>query len=612
MIPKRGRDNDGTAEDIETAAEWCQDVLGIDKDEDIWFRRLGETFSINNCASKGIEALQMAIEKCGPDSKLLQVLARCYAEEGEYSAACREMTDAKAIMANEEDCDPVILSKVCSDLGTWYSKLGNLDADISNTKEALELDKGNHEARLHLLSTYLDNRLNDEALDFVRECLGDQSGMSKIFIYMMESSGSEDDSMFIKLFSITQGHPEQSQLLEQLGLPGYLATEEAIEKARLCRGVVSYYFCENDPESRNIAINLWKLSSRLDTSSRWQPQCVSLISAHHFEQARASKEPANQAMHVEGMKSMVGHAITNSGLTLAHIATYHSLNNDTLSSRESVRPSVHKAFDLLSDADEKNDDDGFWILATAFMRCRDDVNALSGFCCLAPQHLQDAEWDVVEWLRESDGDDETFRSLVQALIAAARSFEDEELEQEEVDMVLAKIRRHSAEASSGDTNLSISLENSPDTLYGPSVVEICDRLRTAYGRLRESTNHSLWMLECDSCGVIWDFEHAFYCCKYCRCRSLCQPCRARFQDEPFPSNVRYVEDLACQKDHDWLFLPRWTREAYITGLVGKVMTGGYMENEVRVSGELMLVSDWIHLLKQEWGWSKTEVLEEED
>lgn len=60
----------------------------------------------------------------------------------------------------------------------------------------------------------------------------------------------------------------------------------------------------------------------------------------------------------------------------------------------------------------------------------------------------------------------------------------------------------------------------------------------------------------------------------------------------------------CNKSHDWLFLPRWTKEGYMRSLNGKGMVGGHVENGVRVGGELVSASEWLNSLETEWGFAK--------
>ena len=110
---------------------------------------------------------------------------------------------------------------------------------------------------------------------------------------------------------------------------------------------------------------------------------------------------------------------------------------------------------------------------------------------------------------------------------------------------------------------------------------------------------------CDGgCDKQWTFADNMWCCKFCHDVQFDDRCLKLLQEGKLE---RYI----CSPDHDWLHVPAWSDKEY--GEIGerRVKIGGELVDGKRVGGRVVEVSEWLDILRDEWGIPKPEKMADE-
>jgi hypothetical protein len=98
---------------------------------------------------------------------------------------------------------------------------------------------------------------------------------------------------------------------------------------------------------------------------------------------------------------------------------------------------------------------------------------------------------------------------------------------------------------------------------------------------------------CDGrCGVVWSYANDVYICLYCTDVQFDSGCVEKLKKGE-------LDRFICHPDHLFVHIPAWTDEAW----AGKdrVRIGGELVDGKRIGGEVVTVTEWLNLLRKQWG-----------
>lgn len=289
--------------------------------------------------------------------------------------------------------------------------------------------------------------------------------------------------------------------------------------------------------------------------------------------------------HVQAMRALVGKETPFVlGAVKLYLASFYNTNNARSEARNVLQGSIRSALDMLSDAEIENDLEGYGRLGMALTHCDDDVNVIAAFSNLLGEP---PESSALEWVL--DFDSEPARDASRHLQEVVK----EELPEtaklsEKLNCALTQLER-----------LETLRPNNDDTTNADGtqgLEEVRQRLHLAVSVVdRLSDSH-----RCDGfCNRPWNHENALYLCRYCYDTAFCEDCLAKLKRG---ERLFSFGGFLCNKNHDWLYLPKREKREWLECLKGNVRVGGKFEGGVHVNGELVAVSKWLDNLKREWGW----------
>ncbi|KAI5859460.1 nacht and tpr domain-containing protein [Durotheca rogersii] len=592
--------NSGSEEVTVTMVEdWCRKhALKEAVPDSLWYQRLGDTYYHRDESDLAISSYQKAIELSSQDPSGDEGLTISLG--GNPGNSRSTQADATAGLAkNDMPQNKTRLISIYLRLSEWHYQLHQPEPAIKYVNQVLDLMPSQAEALYRLLRSCLMNGHNEGyAKVWHRLTNGPDDkrkpgSLTEILQQLIADDAS--DELIMRLFSFVSAESGDSLfLLEEIKVAIALAQSQGQSYVKagllLYEGAARHYF-QDDTVLGDADIGSWNrclesCSGFTGFTRSWPgPQATRLISAYHFDRARAETNPSGREKHIRDLRTFVGNDlpfILSPAKT--YLASFYVLSEARSRGEDVLQGIMSSGLDALSDDVSENDREGYGIAAAVLLSCRDDLNALSAFShllCKPPGP------DVLGWLLDFDSEAAQHASRdVQAAVRA--QFRGPQLLSEQLGFALGHV----------DGLLSSSAP-SGDGAGGAGAAQGLEEVRARLRQLAKAEPGLRVQSGCDGpCERKWDFENPVYACRYCLDTIFCGEClqRVRRGDKIFT-----FRGLACNATHDWLCLPRREKQEWIECLMGNVRVGGRLEGGVRVGGELASVSEWLGTLRRKWG-----------
>ncbi|KAI1097658.1 hypothetical protein F4804DRAFT_156074 [Jackrogersella minutella] len=622
---------------VEYVVEWCKGVHPITTDEAkaLMNERLGETYLGEGEFSKAIAAYNTSISLIDTSWKCIEGLAKALAGNKQYEEACQEMDKALKILSNEDNPDKdALLSTNYSRLAEWQIGLEKLERAIEYAEQAIELTPSEHRPQFELLKIYLDNNFIEDAVkllsNFVKaESIHSGPSLLGLIINDILSEG-RPATMFGMCFNVLSEKPETfTGLIHQIDLAINQELREMffIKAASLLlyKGVAIYRYGLEEATRVQQAMQCWERCISLEIyPAAWNNSQVSASSwmcAYYFDQAMRSRSSNSSSpdVYLRKMNDLVvsGPQLSNI-VSRTYLASYYArFAQDVSKAQRILQVHIDSAFDTLSDDVEDNDGDGYYQLAEVLVYCGDELNALHAFFLPLPLFPTLSNGQVMSWILESESSVEN--SLGNELLAtvvencAGTSIEDQ------LQFLIKHIEHVMNADSDGIDDLSAAQATTPsnltDTVTDGSIKETHDQeARDIYSKVERKAAYESIRIRldqwshayacgakrwCDVCSKMWDLENPMNHCRYCYNIDFCDECLNKLKIDKLKI---WSLKTQCHKDHDWLRLPNWDKEAYMRAFRKEVYIGEPVDDGgERVGATVTPASEWLDGLKKKWG-----------
>lgn len=634
----------------------------MNEPDDLWKERVAEVYFVTSDYKEAIKRFRAASERETPTPGSLEGLAKSLAGEDSWEEACQTMEKALGLLDSDDAVNKARLVDDYMQLSEWYYKLQNLPKTVEYLRKALSLSPDDHDARYRLLCAWLDSdEASEEATKLLHELAESAFGRDKLsqFGQIINKMLDEDDRdvRFGQLFAAVSAEAGLSRRTIQ-------ELDRAIERAKerdasspehatllFIKGLATYHFSLVDTVPNKASFEYWNDCIQIDRG--WGMTDVvdrasTFIASHHFEQALRSleQEPGSsaanaQSKHVDALKAMADkERSAELSPAMSYLACYYAVANEPAKARDVVRACISSAFEILSDADDENDIEGYFYLFSTLMQCGDLLNAQSALSLVLPPPVKT---NVLAWILDFDAEPE--KRIAADLIArvdseaslaadlggqidfvlaalgvedaAAEPDTDEEKEPGETAEAddagdastaeeTSKAEEEGAEAGEEPRQPPTAVDSSADDgapdpkRYPPSAsARIAAHVRS-FSRIHGVMNTDP---NCDgSCNLPWtlDAQRELSCCRCCLNLAFCAECAAKLRRDKLRLPVA---SLACSASHPRMAMPLWARRNYLEALRGNVCVGGEIAGDgTRVGGEFLPIAAWLGGLKAEWGY----------
>ncbi|KAF4460465.1 nacht and tpr domain containing [Fusarium albosuccineum] len=633
---------------------WCKQVLGSTTVDGavIWYERVGETCVGlgNDYLSSAISAYRSAIDMKQPSIWTThQGLAKALAENKQYEEACQEMDKALELLEKQEHPNKnTLLSAGCLFHAVCYLELKQPQRGIEYAKRALELTPEDHKAHFKLLYVYLMSGQTEDAVKTLKDLiqLGKDNKNADLFQQVLDDMEADDNSasIFGACLKALLGDTENlHSVMEEMRRASDRARKEDRRNSLIFFGLYEGIFHyrkggENEEVHIRSAINCWDECMGVNVSSwGWHQRrmlAYGWACGHHFDQALAPRASNNEeaGLHVQKMHRLVeNEASFRITRTNAYLGSFYAnVTKDKAKSRTVLKTSFESAMQLLSDDDDDNDWEGYYHMAFVLTHSGDMLNALSAFSLLFPKP---ASTEALAWIL--DFEESPVRDLSAKVVEIVSKGWPTVYLQDQINLAYKHIKEVLPEQPDSGTNAnanataSQSNEASTDGTKTPDQKgqEGADQLaenaskgaqestteppldqetRDAYAQIKSrldewlprSQNETFWYKCSGPCGKMWGFDEAIHVCKHCFDTGFCDDCLTKLKlgDSMLPAL-----EMRCNKDHEWLYVPKWDRELYLNSLKKRVRVGGEIDAEGnRVGGEMVSAEEWLSRLKKDW------------
>ncbi|KAI1087622.1 hypothetical protein F5B19DRAFT_61828 [Rostrohypoxylon terebratum] len=609
---------------IRETVEWCKSVHFVTTDDEqaLMYERLGETYVAVYQFKEAIESWNRSIELKSPTWQCLAALAEALSMVQKYEEACEKMERALDMLHGEDiPKKDTITSEYYRCLAKWQVKLKQPKRAIEYAKRAIDLLPDEHGPRLELLNIYFDNNFINDAIDF----LGDfvkaghpKNGISLFGRAMLSAPNIK--RMLAQWFNSLSGHADIfAGVLEQIDLVIERKRKEKdiaeIALLLLCKGIAIYRYNLEEPTRVQRALSCWEQCVGLGPYSGIEAQALatSWLCGYYFDQINILRKSDSLGVetYLEKMHDLTRQTPPSSNVAArAYLASYYArFAKDIETARGILRARIDTAFEILSDGVDENDGDGYYFLAEVFLCCGDETKALSAFCLPLPLLFHK---DLLSWILESDSD--LKQSLGNELIAAVEKFSPTASHNEQLRFLFSHIKGILGAMNNDEgpvtrdtathdqpTDTDGNIGSVPNTDNADAANTTQNRTSDDDSRSKKKTayeevlsNLKKWAhvrdcgagRQCDICSTEWDFDNGLNHCKYCYQMDLCDGCLDKLKADTLKMTSL---DFQCNKDHEWLRLPKWDKETYLRAFRGVVLVG---EKEVPVA-------EWLDELRKE-------------
>ena len=391
---------------VERAAKWAENEARITKGS-IWDERIGNTYLWYGGTELpyAIESLSTAKEHPNSSWRVLESLAKAYAENEQKPAAVVEMEFALSFLRINDSGDSEYRDHLVQNLtlaAKWQFELGNVEDSIDKVQEAIKLGDVTYNSHFELLAILIKKDRESEAAELLKS-MEDQArndGLNQLQSMILAKATDDDDVMHTgALFGAakyTSIYPAILKALQQAFDSVQETSSPKMQmKIMMCQGfILERYGDEAKPSER--ALEKWKACCALlpqPEETDWVVSDLGLeavikILAYHFAKSRRAQQTgADFSLHVQEAKRLpeAFSRYDNDLELMAPLAYFHrSILGDNTAAQKCLVGNMQDGFDFLSDDDPENDYRGFSRIASSLMHFGDDLNALSAWSLWGP------------------------------------------------------------------------------------------------------------------------------------------------------------------------------------------------------------------------------------
>ena len=589
--------------------KWCRrEFFRMEEADWQWYQRLGDTYYSKDERALAVSSYRKSIELNNQSPPVYERLAYCILNDSndpeDIQLAVVEMKKAAELAEKEESRNEERLANAYIRLSEWYHRLDQKQPAIEYTNKVLELNSSDVEIQFRILKNCLLHNYLEGYAKHWNHIAKDPNNQYKrgLLTEILQKLVYDDESneLILKWLSFIHGNVDSLLfLLQEMKAAIDGAQEE--EQTYGTAGLLLYEGIARRFQGNNVfvgsALDSWTrcLGEYTVYTRDWpRAQAVWFISAYHFDQTRTEMNSLHRGRHVQAMRALVEKETPFViGGAKIYLASFYTADKASSEARNVLQGSIRSALDMLSDAEIENDFEAYGRLGMALTHCDDDVNVVAAFSNLLGEP---PESSALEWILDFDSN--PARDASRDLQEAVKEELSETTElSEKLNLALQHVERLLSLASNGDDTTNTGATH--------GLEEVRERLNLAVGAVdRLSDSH-----RCDGfCSRPWNHENAIYLCRYCYDTAFCEECLGRLKRG---ERIFTFGGFLCNRNHDWLCLPKREKREWLECLKGNVRVGGRFEGGVHVDSELVPVSQWLDTLKREWGWEgSTEVVKE--
>ena len=363
------------------------------------------------------------------------------------------------------------------------------------------------------------------------------------------------------------------------------------------QAATSLHWHSESEEERIEAISLWEQSLNVDRFAASdenysvffgaQKQAATLLCLQYLAEAR-NHEPDSELVASnfakikaltppEGGMQYINNPYLEPNEVELLTGYYHISRGDREQAMKALKPRVSIGVEMLSDHDPDNDWQGFWNLANAFSRFKDDVNALAALSLIAPTKnipppLDEINSQLTDQANSPSQAPKPQPTDTQPNGTSAASSNPEQPN--------GTSPATPAPETNGTATSAVG-EKDTDPPIRPTLK------RSSTSRLKRDPQGPL-SFSCDgSCGTAWTYPSDMHPCRQCPDVQFCGSCLEKQRAGLLAKHI-------CDKTHEFLDVPIWDFEAW-----RKIPKGS-----VKVGEKLVKVEEWLDGIREEWGIEK--------
>ncbi|TPX24225.1 hypothetical protein DIZ76_013568 [Coccidioides immitis] len=528
-----------TLEQILEVEKWAMKELGVTEQDSLWTVQMAITFRHYGFYEQAIE--RSTISKNLDSSSNWRApfcLAQTHALQGRYKMALETLEEVIAMFRKNGDIMEEWCAAFYSDI-LYYLREWNVELQEYEAANAHNPDS--YEPILRIILILEAQEKYGEIIESGRAA-GQLEAVKETYQVAIEAAKSSETRL-TTLTALRYWYP----LFLYYDYPSHNAHEEAVTVWE-----------------QNIA-SIPRISNELISNVRWST--VAKLATSYLQEAR---EAGLDTPIADTYRSKLIYLSTSSSAGagdeyFSHIdaqlilARFHSIMGYEQKAIEAIRSHIKLALDILDDNDESSDWQGFKILYICLSHIEDDVNALAAWSLLGPTIDREATSDCQEI------GEETFSEAGGSESEAAAAEEDESSE------ILSQT--DAGDEEEGEDGQSA---NGSETSPSPS--------ENGYGGGLDGHLSFIWD---GGCGHEWSYADDVYPCKDCIDVQFDTACYEKLKAGTLGQKL-------CNKNHDFLHVPRWDFEE----------AASVPESHVRVGGETITIPDWLSTIRKKYGFDQ--------
>ena len=573
--------------------------------------RVGETYRVLKDYDTAKELLKEAVRMQPDNSEEAQrSLAKLHSQNKEFNLAVKTMqpvVESLKKLSDPTEKQQELLKNCLEDIAMWNKRQGKYDEAMQIYQEILHQDAENYEIVSEILAVLADQNASQQILDHLNS-LGTETdiktGNDRLTQLLFTRADFEEVHNII---SDSARELKRSNLIREIyeKAIGVAEKERATSrphddkqakaigaivqlKNHLANSLHRYNESETDTTA---AVQLWNeiTNVRTDTRYSWElyvakRSAAMQICLYHMTKASRQVQPdANTAqVQIESLFKGLSEEQEKplEEYEIQRMLGYHLMSiGQQEQARAQLDSTIKLGVGLLSDDDASNDYQGYTKLADAFMRLKDEENALAAWSLLGPDKNVPSP-PVKGSLPQLDN-----TSRPPEIVVNGTSFNISEKTRAEANGVPA--------AAPAETTRVVA--NSDPVVLDPpqrgvtrrATSDLAKKLKAPAKVLPKGPLHfrcDCHQSECLENRGRFTYADDFYYCKQCPDVQFTPECLGLLRQGKMRRHV-------CNKDHDFFHVPPWDFDR--AWRVGK--------GNVQVGEKIMTVQDWLDGIRRDWG-----------
>ena len=603
-------------EDLSDLVNWAleQDIL-----TDIGYVpcfRLAETYRLLKNHDEAEELLKEAIHMQPEASEEAQrSLAKLYSQKDQFDLAVETMQPvAESLKRLSEPTEKQrdTLKECLWEIAKWNRKRGKFDEAMQIYQEMLRDDAENYEIVCEMLSVLADQNVPQQVLDHLNS-LGAQTdaktGNDRLTQLLFACADAEEvhniisqSARELRYLSLIREIYEKAIKVAEKERNASVTRDDRLAEViaaivQLKNHLANSLHRHNESESDAVAaVELWSevTAIRVDTQLSWNIMVAKRSAAkevclYYMTEARrqANADAGAAKGYVDKVEAFFDSISEDRGKPLEEyefkrMLGYHlASTGQQAQAREQLKSTIELGVELLSDTDDSNDFQGYNTLADAFMRLKDEDNALAAWSLIGPD--RNVPPPPLNGSLQSQGSN----SQPPDVVVNGTSVNGTEKVEDAAKIPTAVTAAATAAEASSDP---AALDPPARGLTRRTTSDFAKKMkaqpkappRGPMGRYCDCARS-----ECHENRGIFTFADDFYYCRQCPDVQFTPACLDLMRQGKLRRHI-------CHKDHDFYHVPPWDFEK--AWKVGK--------GNVQVGEKIMTAKEWLDGIRQDWGITK--------